>query len=119
MTPAQRANFERLLKPEHIAFVGGRDAAIAIGEARRIGYQGKLWPVNPKRETLAGIPCFASVSDLPEPPDAVFLAVPVPQTITTLQRLNDQGAGGVVCYTAGFGETGDDGKVYELSLIHI
>ena len=117
MTPAQRVNFERLLKPEHIAFVGGRDAAIAIGEARRIGYQGKLWPVNPRRETLAGIPCFASVSDLPEPPDAVFLAVPVAQAIKTLQTLSDLGAGGVVCYTAGFGETGDDGKVYEQQLV--
>ena len=117
MTPAHRVNFERLLKPEHIAFVGGRDAAIAIGEARRIGYQGKLWPVNPRRETLAGIPCFASVSDLPEPPDAVFLAVPVAQAIKTLQTLSDLGAGGVVCYTAGFGETGDDGKVYEQQLV--
>ena len=87
MTPAQRVNFERLLKPAHIAFIGGRDALVAIGEAKRIGYQGQIWPVNPRRETLAEIKCFKSVSDLPEAPDAVFLAVPVPQAIDTLKAL--------------------------------
>lgn len=117
MTPAQRVNFQRLLKPRHIAFIGGRDAVIAIGEARRIGYKGQMWPVNPKRKTLADIDCFESVSELPEPPDAAFLAIPVEQAISTIQQLSDQGAGGVVCYTAGFGETGEDGRAKELQLI--
>ncbi len=35
MTPARRANFQRLLKPRHIAFVGGRVAAIAVNEVLR------------------------------------------------------------------------------------
>ena len=117
MTPAQRVNFERLLKPAHIAFIGGRDALVAIGEAKRIGYQGQIWPVNPRRETLAEIKCFKSVSDLPEAPDAVFLAVPVPQAIDTLKALNAMGAGGVVCYTAGFAETGDAGQKSQQQLI--
>ena len=55
MTPAQRANLERLLQPRQIAFVGGRDAAVAIGEAKRIGFEGSIWPVNPKRAEMHGI----------------------------------------------------------------
>ena len=117
MTPAQRNNLDRLLKPRHIAFVGGRDAAIAIGEAHRIGFPGAVWPVNPKREEIGGHKCFASISALPEAPDAVFLAVPVAQAIETVQQLNRRGAGGIVCYTAGFGEAGTDGKHAERQLI--
>jgi len=117
MTPAQRANLERLLHPRQIAFVGGRDAAVAIGEAKRIGFDGPIWPVNPKRSEINGITCFTSVEDLPEPPDAVFLAVPVQQAIDTVKRLADIGAGGIVCYTAGFGEVGATGQQAEQALI--
>lgn len=117
MTPAQLANFHRLLKPEHIAFIGGSDALVAMGEAVRIGYQGKMWPVNPVRESLGGISCYKTVSDLPVAPDAVFLAIPVTQAISTVKELHDIGAGGIVCYTAGFGETGDQGQIAEQQLI--
>jgi len=117
MTPERRANLERLLQPRQIAFIGGRDAAVAIGEAKRIGFEGSIWPVNPKRAEMSGISCFASVEDLPEPPDAVFLAVPVQQAIDTVRRLADIGAGGIVCYTAGFGEIGTVGQQAEQELI--
>lgn len=49
MTPLRRKNFQRLLKPRHIAFIGGRYAIIAINEARRRGFDGEMWAVNPKR----------------------------------------------------------------------
>ncbi|MBI1386092.1 MAG: CoA-binding protein [Rhizobiales bacterium] len=117
MTIRRRTNLERLLAPRHIAFIGGRDAAVAIGEARRIGFGGALWPVNPKREQLAGIECFPSIDALPEAPDAVFLAVPVPQAIDTVAALSRRGTGGIVCYTAGFGEAGSEGIAAERALV--
>ena len=58
MNPKQRSNFERLLNPRHVAIFGGRDAAVAIEEARRAGFDGKIWPVNPKRDSIGGIDCF-------------------------------------------------------------
>lgn len=76
MTPQKRRHFERLLNPRHIAFIGGADAIIAIGEARRRGFEGNYWPVNPRRDQMGGLACFDSVDDLPEAPDAVFLAIP-------------------------------------------
>lgn len=117
MTPRRRANLLRLLKPRHVAVVGGRDAAIVAGECARIGFAGYLWPVNPKRSEIGGHRCFGSVEDLPEAPDAVFLAVPREPAIETLAKLDAMGAGGVVCYTAGFGETGEDGARAEERLV--
>lgn len=117
MTSLRHQNLSRLLSPRHIAFIGGRDAEVAINEAKRIGFIGAIWPVNPKRETLGGYPCFASVGDLPEAPDATFLAVPAPAAIATTAQLAARGAGGIVCYTAGFREAGAAGQVLEAALI--
>jgi acyl-CoA synthetase (NDP forming) len=117
MTPGRRANLARLLKPRHVAVIGGRDAEVVATECARIGFAGPFWPVNPKRGQIGGHRCFAAVEDLPEAPDAVFLAVPREAAIGTLEKLSAMGAGGVVCYTAGFGETGEDGAAAEARLV--
>ena len=107
MTPLRRANFQRLLKPRHIVFIGGRYAIIAIDEARRRGFDGEMWAVNPKRSDLAGVPCVASIEDLPIAPDAVYLAIPAGDVVEALRSLALLGAGGVVCFSAGFKEAGN------------
>ena len=116
MTPAKRQNFERLLNPKHIAFVGGADAVVAIGEARRAGFGGQMWVVNPKRDQIAGIACLPDIAALPEPPDAVFLAIPAIHVPAAVTSLREMGAGGIVCYSAGFGEAHAEGAVLEAEL---
>jgi len=116
MTPEQKQNFGRLLRPRQIAFVGGSDAILAIGEARRRGFAGDIWPVNPRRSEMAGLPCFATLGDLPCAPDAVFLAIPADPAIDAIGKLADMGAGGVVCYSAGFGEIDVVGLAREKAL---
>ena len=113
MTPAQKVNFERLIKPKHIAFVGGVDAEIAIGEAKRAGFKGLIWPVNPRREQLGGQKCFQTLEDLPSAPDAVYLAIPRDHALNAVKDLAKLGAGGIVCYTAGFGEADPEGQEAE------
>ena len=117
MTPKTRTHLERLLKPRHVAVIGGRDAETVAAECKRIGFTGPFWPVNPKRTHIGDHACFASIDELPQAPDAVFLAVPKLAAIEALQKLNAMGAGGVVCYTAGFGETGAEGAEAEALLI--
>ena len=117
MNPQQRENLLRLLSPRHVAVIGGRDAEVCAAECARIGFKGPFWPVNPKRSEIGGHRCYASVDDLPEAPDAVFLAIPREPAIEALKKLAAMGAGGVVCYTAGFGETGIDGAAMEERLL--
>ncbi|TFG87248.1 MAG: CoA-binding protein, partial [Hyphomicrobiales bacterium] len=117
MNPARRQNLLRLLKPRHVALIGGRDAITVAGELARIGYPGPVWPVNPSRTEIGGHACFARIEDLPEPPDAGFLAIPREAAIEAIANLSRIGAGGVVCYTAGFGETGAKGAAAEARLI--
>jgi acyl-CoA synthetase (NDP forming) len=96
MTPATRDNLKRLLDPRHIAFVGGSSAAFAAQQCADAGFAGKIWGVNPKRETLGGAPCFPSAGDLPEAPDGVFLAVPRADAVDAVAALAARGAGGIV-----------------------
>ena len=117
MTPQQRINLQRLLTPRHVAFVGGNSAALAARQCADAGFAGPIWGVNPHRSELGGQPCFPSIEALPEAPDAVFLAMPVEAAVDTVAALARIGAGGAVCYTAGFRETGSVGAAIERELI--
>jgi len=119
MTPARRKNLQRLLSPRHVAVIGGHDAEIVIGECRRIGFTGELWAVNPKRRQLGDIACVPSVHDLPTAPDAVFLAVPPVAALSVVRDLAAMGAGGVVCFTAGFGGAGQEGGAADDELVQV
>ena len=89
MRPTKKKhNFNRLMSPKHIAFFGGQDAEVAITEALRRGYTGDIWPVNPWRTKICGYKCYKSVTELPEAPDASFLAVPASSVNSIIQQLS-------------------------------
>ena len=68
----RRENLKRLLKPRHIAFVGGKAVEDCINATRKSGFAGEIWVVHPNYEELAGIPCAPSLADLPEPPESQY-----------------------------------------------
>ena len=103
-------NLGRLFAPRRIAVVGGRDAAVAVSQCIDIGFKGDIWPVNPRRKEMAGLPCFPSIAALPAAPDIAFVAVRKEATIEVVRELAQRGAGSCVCYAAGFAETGDEGR---------
>ncbi|MCV6576659.1 MAG: acetate--CoA ligase family protein [Cohaesibacter sp.] len=102
---------DRVLRPKSIAFFGGKEAAEAIRQSKRMGYEGEIWPVHPTKLEMHGYPCFRTIEDLPAPPDAAFLGVNRYLTIDIVKTLSQVGAGGVVCYASGFleadSETGE------------
>jgi len=115
--PGNRSdNLRRLLSPRHIAFIGGSDADFSARQCAA-QFAGPVWGVNPKRDTLGGQPCYSSIEDLPEAPDAVFLATPRAVATETVRGLSRMGAGGVACFTAGYGELGASGQQAETELI--
>ena len=110
-------NLQRLFSPRSIAFVGGSIAEMAIKRNLELGYHGEIWPVHPSRRKIAGFKCYATVDDLPQTPDAAFIAVKREIAIDIVQQLSDAGAGGCVCYAAGFAEMGEEGRELQEKLI--
>ncbi len=100
---------ERLLEPRSIAVVGATDRPSSYGDIilrnlERLGFDGPVWGVNPRRERIREVPCFPSLADLPEPVDAVAVAVPAEHVPATVASAADTGCGGAVVVSAGFGE---------------
>ena len=105
------ARFSCLVRPRSIAVVGGREAARVAEQCDRMGFDGALWPVHPKRESVAGHPAFRSIAELPGVPDAAFVAVNRHATVEAVAALARAGAGGAVCYASGFLESDDGGEL--------
>ena len=110
------ARFARLLRPRSIAVVGGREAARVAEQCDRMGFDGALWPVHPKRGTVAGRTAFRSVAELPAAPDAAYVGVNRHATVEVVAALARAGAGGAVCYASGFLES-DDGGALQRALV--
>ncbi len=107
----------RLLAPRHIAVIGGREAAIVVRQCRAGGFSGPIWPVNPTRAEVEGVACYDSVTALPEAPDLSFIAVPRGATVDVVRALAARGAGGAVCYAAGYAEVGPEGAELQRELV--
>ena len=113
---AGAARLDRLLRPRSVAVIGGREAARVAEQCDKLGFDGALWPVHPRRGTVAGRTAFRSVADLPAAPDAVFVGVNRRATVEAVAELSRAGAGGAVCYASGFLEA-DDGGVLQRALV--
>ncbi len=101
------ADLARLLSPKSIAFIGGNECEVAIGRTRDLGFAGRIWAVNPRRQSLGGIACVKSPREIDGVPDAAFIAVKREPTIEIVRQLSAIGCGGAVIYASGFAETGD------------
>ncbi len=108
---------KRFLKPRHIAILGGKWSDEVVRQCRAFGFDGPIWPIHPKRDELAGEPCFRTLEDLPEAPDAVFIGVNRHVTIETVGLLNAMGTGGAVCFASGFAEVGEEGAALQAELV--
>lgn len=102
-------NLNRLIAPRSIAVVGATDrpesyGAQALLNLDAIGFPGSVWGVNPGRTEVLGRPCVPSVADLPEPVDAVVVAIPAARVPETIEAAGARGCGGAVVFSAGFGE---------------
>jgi acetate---CoA ligase (ADP-forming) len=110
-------NLRRLLKPRHVAFIGGKGLAAPIEGCLSGGFTGQIWPVHPTYPEIGGIKCYPSVDALPEPPDASYIAAPREATIEIVRALARRRAGGCVCYAAGFAEVGPEGAALQSALV--
>ncbi|HZC86306.1 MAG TPA: acetate--CoA ligase family protein [Steroidobacteraceae bacterium] len=100
-----RRGLQRLLAPRSLALIGGEWADAALAATRVIGYTGEVWRIHPTRPSSASQPYFRSVDELPAGPDAAFVAAPAHQVPAIAAELARRGAGGFVCFAAGFSET--------------
>ena len=103
-----------LLNPANVAIVGASDRPGSWSRnvwraLRRCGFQGQIFPVNPRAATLwDGEVCYPSLAELPEKPDHVAVLVPGAGAIDAIREAGRAGARSATIFTSGFGEGGDE-----------
>ncbi len=112
-----------LFAPTSIAIVGASDDASRIGGGlilhflKRHGFAGSIYPVNPKRETVQGLPCFPTLAAVPGPVDLAILSVPASAVRTTVESLPAGHTRILLVIASGFAEQGDEGAAVETDLV--
>jgi len=118
----QNNDLERLFRPQSIAIVG---ASASPGKAGYMAvellgsYSGKVYPVNPKAETILGRPVFPTLDSIGESVDLVILAVPATLCAQMMREAAAIGAGAVLIMGGGFGEAGGEGLRLQDELVEI
>lgn len=110
-----RTGMERLLRPRSVAIVGasptpGAFGASVLANLELAGFNGELHLVNPKRNAIGGRPCVASVDDLPVGVDCAVLAIPRASVMEAVLACARRQVGGVIIFSAGFAEAGEQGR---------
>ncbi len=109
---------EQLLNPESIAIIGAsNDISKPGGKVLKNildhGYNGQIFPVNPKEKVIQGIACYASTNDIPAV-DLAIIAIVAGQSEEAIRILAMQkNCKAFILFSAGFSETGEEGKLLE------
>jgi acetyltransferase len=115
------SGLEKLLNPSSVAVIGasltkgkiGHDVLLNIKES---GYKGKIYPINPKDTEVMGYKAYPSVLDVKDDIDLAVFAIPAPAVVEVMKECGDKGIKAAIVISAGFKETGPEGKKLELEL---
>lgn len=102
-----------MLHPRNIVLVGATDKPGNYAERIwnnliKYQYEGGLYPVNAKRETIWGVPCYRDFASLPDKPDHVLVLVPARFAVQVIRDAAAAGARSATIVTSGFSELQDE-----------
>ncbi|OGA54719.1 MAG: hypothetical protein A3F74_03060 [Betaproteobacteria bacterium RIFCSPLOWO2_12_FULL_62_58] len=119
-----RTDLERFFNPRAIAIIGAsRDLVTISGQPLKHltshHYKGRLYPVNPRYQDIAGVKCYASIADLPEAPDLVLVLVNASRVAGILRQCGAKGVPYAIIFSSGFSEVGGGGVSLQQELAAI
>lgn len=118
---SQAESLSALFAPRSIAVVGASSSPQKIGGIpvdyqRRFGFDGALYPVNPKADRIQDLQAWPTLSAIGRPVDLAILAVPAALVDGALDDAIAAKVKGVVLFSSGFAETGADGMAAQARL---
>ena len=114
-------NLEKIFQPTSVAVVGASRAAASVGRTvlQNLldgGFEGPVYPVNPRHKKIGERRCFAHVGELPEPVDLAVICTPAATVPEIVRDCGTAGILGLVVLSAGFRESGSGGEQLERSV---
>jgi len=110
-----------LFSPRSVAIVGQSDDATKTAGRplkflRRIGYAGRVYPINPRRETVLGERAWPALAALPEPPEHAYIVTPTEAAVAAVEECGQLGVKVATVLADGFAEAGAEGIAREARL---
>ncbi len=114
----------KFFNPKSVAIIGASRQKGKVGyeilkSMLDAGFTGKIFPVNPKAESIENLTCFPDLKSIGQTPDLVVIVVPAKAVPSVMQQCASIGNKAVIIITAGFKEVGEDGKRLEQQVIQI
>jgi acetyltransferase len=114
----QRRPLDALFSPRCVAVIGASERPGSVGRTLlwnllRSPFGGTVYPVNPRRHSVLGVHCFASVAEVPEPVDLAVIATPAPGVPEVVAACVAAGVRAAIVISAGFREVGPAGEALE------
>lgn len=121
---AAAAGVATFLKPRSVAVIGAsRRRGTISGEVFHnlldSGFEGPVYPVNPKTDVVQTVPAYASVTDIEGPVDLAVLVVPAPTVLSAARQCAEKGVRALLVISSGFAETDEAGIERQRSLVEI
>ena len=115
---------EALFNPRSVAVIGASENPEKLGHTvlKNIvdcGYQGPVYPINPRSKEILGLPCYPRVTDVPEPVDLAVFLIPNRFVADVMRDCGAKGVKAAIVITAGFREVGPEGLKLEREVTSI
>lgn len=122
--PAVSFDLGPLMRPASVAVVGASDTPGRFGyrvmkNLETWGFAGAVYPVNPGRREVLGLPCYPGLRDLPAPADTAVIAVPREHVLGVLEDAVAGGVRSAVVFTSGFADAGPAGAALQADLVRL
>ncbi|MGD1804821.1 bifunctional acetate--CoA ligase family protein/GNAT family N-acetyltransferase [Dapis sp. BLCC M126] len=119
---AERQPLTSIFAPKSVAVIGATDRVGSVGRTilwnlMSNPFGGTIFPVNPKRHNVLGIPAYPNIKAIPEPIDLAIIAIPAPMVPDAVRNCVEVGVKGAIIISAGFKEIGPEGIELERQIM--
>ena len=109
-------SIEFALAPRSIAIIGASEHTNKVGGRpiaylQRFGFAGRVYPINPNRDSVQGLRAYRDLATLPEVPDLAIIATPAQSVLSTVAACAARGVKVAIVMASGFAETANDASI--------
>src|SRR5690606_20433099 len=112
----------RLIRPRSVAIIGAsadseKTAGRPLAYLRKHGFDGAIYPVNPRVTHIGDVPCYPDIDSLPAVPDVAIILLGAGRAQQAVQQLAQKGTAAAIVLASGYSEAGAEGKERQQQLL--
>ena len=118
------SRLDAIIRPKSVAVIGASTSPGKLGHEilKNIvagGFQGVVYPINPKADAILDLPCYAGIKDIEKAPDLAVIIIPARLVPQAVRDCGEKGVKGAVIITGGFSEASAQGEALQQQVIEV